>query len=248
MTIAPTQWRAPTDSKKPWVLFDINNTLLEREYLGPGQRRYHVRPGISRLLELRGKYHLGIYSSVSERNARYCVEAISDAIGDELDDLVAGGAPAVAWPSALFEVVLAQKHCVPDSPERIAARGGDEWDVLKPLQPYFPDLGSVVLVEESEHKSLEAERSNLLLVPAWHAGEKEQAPDTVLPRLVKLLSDLASSVAAGEQPADMRCHAARISTDIMGARVKADEEEREESKVTKTQVNETAEELGEESA
>lgn len=246
MTIAPPQWRVPTDAKKPWVLFDINNTLLEREYLGAGQRRYHVRPGISRLLELRGKYHLGIYSSVSERNARYCVEAISDAIGDELDDLAAGGAPAVPWPSALFEVVLAQRHCVPDSPERIKARGGDEWDVLKPLRPYFPDLSSVVLVEESEHKSLEAERSNLLLVPAWHAGG-EQSSDTVLPRLVKLLADLASSVAAGEQPADMRCHAARISSAVMGARVKSDEEEREESNATKMQVQ-TDEEGGEESA
>jgi hypothetical protein len=54
----------------------------------------------------------------------------------------------------------------------IVERGGNAWDTVKPLQRYFADLSRVLLIDDSPHKSLPAEASNMLVMPRCVLGAR----------------------------------------------------------------------------
>ena len=68
----------------------------------------------------------------------------------------------------------------------ISRPDGKPWDTVKPLGKYFEDLTQIVLVDDSPHKSLPEEASNMLVMPVWAGPETPHGlEDAALPALVE---------------------------------------------------------------
>lgn len=65
--------------------------------------------------------------------------------------------------------------------------GGKPWDTVKPLGRWFHRLDRLLLFDDDLHKSLPAERGNLVLVPGW---DEADAGCPVLGELARALEEV----------------------------------------------------------
>jgi hypothetical protein len=61
------------------------------------------------------------------------------------------------------------------APAAHVAGGGKDHDTVKPLTPYFSRLHRVLLVDDDAHKSVVGEEHNMVLMPSWQEGDKQDA-------------------------------------------------------------------------
>lgn len=166
------------DNEKVIILFDLNGVLVRHAFDGHAHS-HDIRPGVEHLPRLtEAGYRLGIYSSATRRTVQRALDKLSKEVGTDL-----------------FDVILSREHCVlaKDLSKGVVTlrKDGKPWDTVKPLGRYFKDLGKVILVDDSPHKSLPSEKANMLVVPEWEGlstlqGREDGAIQTLVEGLVEL--------------------------------------------------------------
>lgn len=118
-------------------------------------------------------------------------------------------------PNGFFEVVMCRDHCVLAEQVGASRPGGKPWDTVKPLGKYFEDLTQVVLVDDSPHKSLPEEASNMLVMPVWAGPDSIHGQEDAA--LSALVEGLLAAVQAenGGKIQDIRIIAAEISKTLL---------------------------------
>lgn len=159
-----------------------------------GSQHVHtLRPGVANLIKLKEHYDLGIYSSATERTVRFAIKKIDACLArsqknDHFEESV----------FSLFDVVLHRKHCVLASEAGLSRKEGKPWDTVKPLERYFSDFDShVVLIDDSSHKSWPGEENYMVVLPTWSHEEEAEA------------------IVPGERENKDTCHVLRDLTNIL---------------------------------
>ena len=150
---------------RPVILFDLNGVLVHhlKKRADGGNSWYHthvLRPGVSRLAELKEHFDLGIYSSATLKTVKLAIASIELHLG---------------WTdrqTRLFDVVLHREHCVLAKTLGLQRSDGNHWDTVKPLRRYFRQPDGYVLVDDSPHKSIPGEEESMIVVPEWTQGNE----------------------------------------------------------------------------
>ena len=177
-----------------YLLFDLNKTLTKHVYVPGSVGVNTIRPGVEQLHRLLPHFHLGIYSSSSPKTVDDVIRAIQEKAGNSefgrlFDDP---------------DMVLHRSHTLPASSSQ-QTRSGKSWDTVKPIQPYFPDRRSVLLIDDEPSKVLTEEISNLITVPPWHGDDD----DCVLTNLVDAILTIVPTVNFCK--VDLRDYSSRIT-------------------------------------
>lgn len=152
-----------------------------------------LRPGVANLIKLKEHFDLGIYSSATERTVKFAIKKIDACLAlsrkeDGLEESL----------FSVFDVVLHRKHCVLASEAGLSRKDGKPWDTVKPLERYFVDFAShVVLIDDSSHKSWPGEENCMVVLPTWSHEEEVEAIDS------------------GEREKNDTCHVLRDLTNIL---------------------------------
>ena len=171
------------------LLFDLNGTLTSHTSQRNSTGINKPRPGVEHLVKLKREAGeeviLGIYSSASVRTVHSAIKMLEKAAG--------------VGPGELFDrrVVLTRSFTAPAKQEHVEATGREfkAWDTVKPLKKYFPNLHRVLLFDDDQHKSLDAERDNLVLVPCWEDGNAgDNAIEIMVAALFKYLKEKTDDV------------------------------------------------------
>ena len=144
--------------RKPLVLFDLNGTLISRS-----RTKMQLRPGIEHLYLLKGLFDLGIYTSMTSKNAFRAVAEIGASFAGLFDEDC---------------VLLHRGHT------KIIGRP-KPWSTVKPVRTWLPDHPVVFVVDDTPEKALPDEASQFLHVPTWTGGD-----DDVLHGLTQYLLDV----------------------------------------------------------
>ncbi|KAG2497888.1 hypothetical protein HYH03_004154 [Edaphochlamys debaryana] len=180
---------------RPILLFDLNGTLTSHTAARKSSGITRLRPGTEHLARLKPHFRLGVYTSSTLRTTHRALQQLEAAAGQPL-----------------FErgLVLHREHTRPAPMGHVDA-GGDPWDTLKPLAPYFACLHRLVLVDDDAYKACEGESGSMLQVPRWEEGE-EACP--VLPLLAELLLERLGHL---PQDADVRGALPELSARLVQA-------------------------------
>lgn len=106
---------------------------------------FKITPRSTYDIPLISQIRLGIFTSATERTARGAIQRIEQVINQH---------PSVRARNTFtrpFDFLLHREHCRPASADHIA-RGGNEWDTVKPLGGNFSDVSRIVLVDDDLHK------------------------------------------------------------------------------------------------
>ena len=151
---------------RPVILFDLNGVLVHhaRRQADGGHSWYHthvLRPGLSRLVELKEHYDLGIYSSATLKTVRLAIASIELHLGWNNRE------------NSLFDVILHRGQCVLAKTLGLQRPNANAWDTVKPLEKYFAGHpGGYVLVDDSPHKSIPGEQGSMVVVPEWEQSNE----------------------------------------------------------------------------
>lgn len=184
------------------ILFDLNGVLVHHTFEN-FRRHYTMRPGLQYLRRLFPRFRLGIYSSATKKTVVRALISLNDEImkihddeydsglnktivhGDDVEGFVAKG---MDDRKSIFEVIFCRDHCFLAKDVGLHRPDGKEWDTVKPLGSYFEDLSRVILVDDSPHKSMPGEKSNMLIIPTWEGPSPTAGKDChVLKTLVDML-------------------------------------------------------------
>ena len=158
------------------VLFDLNGTLTCHTSVRRSTGITTLRPGAAKaLLRLRaaGRLRLGIFSSATWRT-------VNEAVG-----MLTSAAREAGLPEGeqLFDVVLNRDQC-----QICPGLNGKAWDSNKPLAPLEPYTGvpleRTILVDDDEHKSVPAEREQLLRCPLWDGRGEDPVSEWLVDALL----------------------------------------------------------------
>eukprot|EP00884_Botryococcus_braunii_P016520 jgi/Botrbrau1/3551/Bobra.0078s0008.1 len=182
------------------LLFDLNGTLTSHTAKRYSAGINKIRPGVHHLHRLKGKFHLGIFSSASARTVKTVLPMLEKAA-----DMGDGGKLFDAPP-----LILCRHHTVPAPSHHIQA-GGNHWDTCKPLHKWFRGLHRVLLIDDDAYKALPDEAGNMVQMPCWNDEDEE---DEVIARLVDVL--LETFEEAGPD-GDVRHHSAHVTEALLEA-------------------------------
>lgn len=186
-----------TDEIKPklYLLFDLNKTLTEHIYVPKSTGVNSIRPGIEQLHRLLPHYQIGIYSSSSPKTVDEVIMAIQEEAG-ESDNGTLFDDP---------EMVLHRSHTLPATVCE-QNRSGKYWATVKPIHPYFPDMSSVLLIDDEPNKVLTEEITNLVTIPPWSGDDDD--------RVLKLLVDVILSIVPTDRTVDLRDYSSKITNSL----------------------------------
>mmetsp|Transcript_5910 Transcript_5910/g.11535 ORF Transcript_5910/g.11535 Transcript_5910/m.11535 type:complete len:821 (+) Transcript_5910:242-2704(+) len=174
------------------ILFDLNGVLVHHHFDG-SQHVHTLRPGVANLIKLKEHYDLGIYSSATERTVKFAIKKIDACLARSQENNHLEGSLF-----SVFDVVLHRKHCVLASEAGLSRKDGKPWDTVKPLERYFSDFDShVVLIDDSSHKSWPGEENYMVVLPTWSQEEEAEA------------------VVSGDRENKDTCHVLRDLTNIL---------------------------------
>lgn len=196
------------------ILFDLNGVLVHHTF-DEFRRQYYVRPGLEHLCRLVPHYRLGVYSSATERTVVRALARVNNEIQkNEKHGSFVGQESLPESPcsseeqrregetmkqdgrrtltdigsESIFEVILCRNHCILAKDAGLGRDGGRDWDTVKPLSPYFEKLSHVMLIDDSPHKSMPVESSNMIVLPTWCGPNNPEGSDcTVMKTLVDAL-------------------------------------------------------------
>eukprot|EP00854_Cymbomonas_tetramitiformis_P000461 gene461-840_t len=152
----------PDDTSVPLVLFDLNGTLIHKYKPKRKPSKYAVRPGVPYALHtLQKHFRLGVYTNRDGASLALALQTLDSAV-------VAQYGKPPSW-----EI---------DGEEPQAF-------MFKPLEAHFgkEELCRILLVDDSHFKVLDAEKSNLVLVPTW---DPNNFLDGILGALTTSLMDM----------------------------------------------------------
>lgn len=152
---------------KVLIVFDLNGTLACTSNIRH-KKGVILRPHIKHLTKLfeLNRFEIAIFSSAMEHNVNKIVKEIESKINHK------------------FHYVLHREHTI------LSPTITNQYRTKKPLQKNFPNhnINNIILVDDSNHKSLENEYKNLLQVPTWHGDEKDNLLQKLTTRLLKVKS------------------------------------------------------------
>lgn len=146
--------------KKSLIIFDLNGTLSCTSKIRY-QKGITLRPYINHLDKLfeSNNFEIAIFSSAMEHNVQKII--------DEIEKII----------KYKFHYILHRKHTI------LSPTNENKYRTKKPLQQNFPNynINNIILVDDSNHKMLDNEISNLLQIPTWDGDIK----DNILKKLIK---------------------------------------------------------------
>ena len=132
---------------RPLVLFDLNGTLILRK-----GAKMSLRPGIEHLYLLKELFELGIYTSMTRKNAVLALKAIG----------------------ACF-VELFHEDCVLLHREHTTVVGRPKlWSTVKPVRKWLPAHPLIFVVDDSSDKSLPEEAHLFVPIPTWTGAKDDE--------------------------------------------------------------------------
>ncbi|KAK3239347.1 hypothetical protein CYMTET_50727 [Cymbomonas tetramitiformis] len=204
----------PDDTSVPLVLFDLNGTLIHKYKPKRKPSKYAVRPGVPYALHtLQKHFRLGVYTNRDGASLALALQTLDSAV-------VAQYGKPPSW-----EIVLDRGACAhprryrrqqPIRPTFLNEDGEEpQAFMFKPLEAHFgkEELCRILLVDDSHFKVLDAEKSNLVLVPTW---DPNNFLDGILGALTTSLMDMLEHADSGNL--DVRDHSAELTAAIKNPR------------------------------
>eukprot|EP00201_Polytomella_parva_P023210 CAMPEP_0175043408 /NCGR_PEP_ID=MMETSP0052_2-20121109/3172_1 /TAXON_ID=51329 ORGANISM="Polytomella parva, Strain SAG 63-3" /NCGR_SAMPLE_ID=MMETSP0052_2 /ASSEMBLY_ACC=CAM_ASM_000194 /LENGTH=230 /DNA_ID=CAMNT_0016306467 /DNA_START=1060 /DNA_END=1752 /DNA_ORIENTATION=- len=179
--------------------------IVENKHKKSKRTCFTARPEIYRILSLRDRFRLGIFSSATSPTVNKGLASILGSIQQEARENRLAEDIIPNQISDIFYVGFCRIHCIdastvqnlpPTDPPR------KPWSTLKPLKPFGLPLESILLIDNEASKGMPGEEANMLVVPTWEDDVKKGT--SALKELVRQLLKV-------QRGNDLRQYSQRIS-------------------------------------
>jgi hypothetical protein len=133
------------------ILFDLNGTLCYRN-----NKTVKLRPNIEKLSELSKHFVLGIYTSVTLKNACKIIKLIEDKCGKIFDE----------------KLIFTREDTIPFTNEEIIELNIPPYKTKKSIEKVIKDYTNVCIVDDEIFKIIEQENS--LIVPKYNGEDNDE--------------------------------------------------------------------------